>query len=55
MAIQTLNRLIDRNRDYEHTLRVSKEAIRKNLVWAMYKDEEVLYDAFKSIERALEE
>ncbi len=55
MAIRTLNKLIEKNRTYKHTLQVSKEAIRKNLVWAMYKDEEILYDAFKRIEKALKE
>ena len=53
MAIKTINKLKEQNEMYELALKVCKEAIQKNLAYAMYKDEEVLYGAFKIIEKSL--
>lgn len=53
MAIETIEKLNSNNKKYKEALKVCKEAIQKNLSHAMFKDEHVLLDAFKEIEKAL--
>lgn len=52
-AIGAIGKLKTINKHYESALHQSKEAMRKNLVYAAHKDEMVLLDAIKAIEHVL--
>lgn len=52
-AIGAIGKLKTTNKQYESALHHAKEAMRKNLVYAMHKDETVLFNAIKRIEAVL--
>lgn len=53
MAIKTIKELEEENKQLRIALTESAEAMRKNLVYAQYKDEKILLEAYEKANKLL--